>query len=166
MDLAASTSFVIEPAESDLLKRRPRDPKESFMNKSMMTGIFSGGVTLSAAVLVVYFFSWFNSNNLGTAQTFAFVTWLLCHVALALNMRTNRVPLTKVGIFSSKAFNVWILGVATFLIVALNVSVLNEYLKLSSLGLLPVLCLTLIAIIATSWIEILKHLKYKDSKSI
>ena len=57
MDLAASTSFVAEPAESDLLKRKPRDPKESFMNKNMMTGIFSGGITLSAAVLAVYFFS-------------------------------------------------------------------------------------------------------------
>jgi Ca2+-transporting ATPase len=28
MDLAASTSFVAEPAESDLLKQNPRDPRE------------------------------------------------------------------------------------------------------------------------------------------
>lgn len=157
MDLAASTSFVAEPAESDLLKRKPRDPKESFMNKSMMTGIFSGGITLSAAVLVVFLYTWFNTNDLGIAQTYAFVTWLLCHVTLAINMRTNRVPLTKAGFFSSRAFNIWMLGVVAFLIVALNVAVVNEYLKLSAIGLLPVICLALVAIVATSWMEVRKY---------
>ncbi len=158
MDLAASTSFVAEPAESDLLKMKPRDPKESFMNKRMMTGIFSGGITLSAVVLVVYFYSLYNTDSLDIARTFAFVTWLLCHVSLAINMRTNRVLLNKVGLFSSRAFNIWMMGVVAFLIIALNVPVLNEYLKLSSIGLLSVICLGLIAIAATSWIEIRKQI--------
>lgn len=157
MDLAASTSFVAEPAESDLLKRKPRDPKESFMNKSMMTGIFSGGITLSAAVLAVYFFSWFTTKELAAAQTFAFVIWLFGHVCLALNMRTNHVPLTKVGIFSSRSFNIWMSGVVAFLLVALNVPVVGKYLKLTPIGILPVICLTLVAVVTTSWMEVRKH---------
>ena len=159
MDLAASTSFVAEPAESDLLKRKPRDPKESFMNKNMMTGIFSGGITLSAAVLAVYFFSWFTTKDLATAQTFAFIIWLFGHVCLALNMRTNHVPLTKVRVFSSRSFNIWMSGVVVFLLIALNVPVLSDYLKLTPVGILPVICLALVAVLATFWMEVLKHFK-------
>jgi Ca2+-transporting ATPase len=157
MDLAASTSFVVEPAETDLLKRKPRNPKENFMNKHMLSGIFSGGMTLAAAVLVVYLYFWLKTANLGLAQTYAFVTWLLGHVALAFNMRTDHVPLSKVGIFSSKAFNIWMFGVVAFLALALNVPLLIVYLKLSSVRLLPVAGIALMVLFATSWIEMCKH---------
>lgn len=158
MDLAASTSFVTEPAETDLLKRKPRDPHESFMNKSMMKGIFSGGITLSIAVLAVYFYSWFSTHDIATAQTYAFVIWLFGHVCLALNMRTNRVPLVKVGVFSSRSFNIWMGGVVTFLLVAINIPVLSEYLKLTSIGIVPIICLAVFAIGITAWIELAKHM--------
>jgi len=156
MDLAASTSFVVEPAESDVLKRKPRNSKESFMNKSMNFGIFSGGVTLAITVLAVYLYTWFSSGDITVSQTYAFIIWLFGHVALAFNMRTNNVPLTKTGIFSSRAFNIWMAGVIAFLVIVLNVPVLRQYLQLISIGIMPVLCLALTAVIATSWIEIRK----------
>jgi Ca2+-transporting ATPase len=157
MDLSASTAFVVEPAESDLLKRKPRDPKEKFMNKRMIAGIFSGSATLTIVVLLVYFVSWFQTGDLGIARTFAFVAWLFCHIALALNMRTSRVPLSRAGFFSSKAMNVWMAGVVVFLVLVLNVPFLWEYLRLSPVGLLPVAGVALLAFAAVSWIEIRKH---------
>jgi len=158
MDLAASTSFVAEPAETDLLKRKPRDPSASFMNRGMITGIFSGGLTLAAAVLAVYWYSWLATGDLATARTYAFTAWLFGHVCLALNMRTLHVPLTRLGIFSSRLFNVWMGGVVAFLVVAINVPLVNEYLKLTSIGLLPALYLALLSIAATSWMELGKLL--------
>ncbi len=157
MDLAASTSFVSEPAETDVLKRKPRATKESFMDKNMVIGIFSGGITLAIAVIAVYFYGWFVTNDITITQTFAFVTWLFGHVFLALNFRTNHLPLLKVGVFSSRSFNIWMICVAAFLVIALNVPVLNEYLKTTSLGILPILSLVLVAILATSWMEVRKH---------
>ena len=159
MDLAASTSFVVEKAESDVLQRKPRNPKESFMNKNMITGIFSGGVTLTVIVLVVYLYTWFGGSDVATAQTYAFTAWLFGHVALAFNTRTNNVPLAKAGVFSSRAFNIWMIGVVAFLAVALNIPVLREYLNLTVIGILPTLCLAGIAIVATAWMEIRKVLQ-------
>ena len=158
MDLAASTSFVVEKAESDVLKRKPRDSKESFMNRTMISGIFSGGITLAVIVLAVYLYSWFNGSDVTTAQTFAFTAWLFGHVALAFNTRTNNVPLIKTGVFSSRAFNIWMCGVVAFLAVALNIPVLREYLNLTAIGIIPVLCLAGIAIAATVWMEVRKNL--------
>lgn len=156
MDLAASTSFVAEPAESDVLKRKPRDPNENFMNRQMITGILSGGLTLSVLVLLVYFYILNSTNDLTTAQTFAFVAWLFGHVSLALNMRTNDIPLKEVGVFSSKPFNIWIIGIVLFLVVALNVPVIREYLNLTKIGILPTIGLAIIALIAASWMEFWK----------
>ena len=159
LDVAASTSFVVEPPEWDLLKKGPRNPQESFMNKKMVKDIFSGSLTLALTVLLVYFLSWFKSNNTGTAQTFAFVAWLFGHVSLAINMRTNRIPLTKAGFFSNRAFNLWAAGVVIFVILALNVPVLGEYLKLSSIGILPLIYTFLTVLVTTSWMEIQKHFR-------
>lgn len=161
MDLAASTSFVVEKAESDLLKRKPRDPKENFMNRRMNAEIFSSGITLAVIVLVVYLFSWFNGGEVAMAQTYAFTAWLFGHVALAFHMRTNNVPLIKTGVFSSRAFNIWMGGVAAFLAVSINVPVLREYLQLTPIGIVPVLCLASIAVVATAWIEIRKLVNNK-----
>ena len=156
MDLAASTSFVVEKAENDLLKRKPRNAKESFMNKRMVSGIFSSGITLAVIVLGIYLYNWFSGGDVGMAQTYAFIAWLFGHVALAFNTRTFNVPLVKMGVFSSRAFNIWMCGVVAFLTVVLNIPVLREYLRLGSVGLVPVLCLAGIAIVVTSWIEIRK----------
>lgn len=156
MDLAASTSFVVEAAESDVLKRKPRDPKESFMNKRMNTGIISGGITLAITVLAVYLYSWFSGGDIAVSQTYAFIIWLFGHVCLAFNMRTNNVALTKTGIFSSRAFNTWMVSVVAFLVIALNIPVLQQYLQLTNIGIIPILCLALTAVIATSWMEIRK----------
>jgi len=161
MDLSASTSFVVEPAESDLLKQKPRDPNEKFMNKKMISGIFTGSLTLTAVVLFVYFFSWIMTGDLAAAQTYAFAAWLLSHIFLAMNMRTSRIPLSRVGYFSSKAMNIWMIGVAVFLVIALNVPFFIEYLKLSQVSILPVAGILLLSFAATYWIEIRKTLRLK-----
>lgn len=144
----------------DVLKRKPRNPKEKFMNKKMTFGIMSGGITLAAIVLVVYLFYWFGDGEMAAAQTSAFVIWLFVHVTLAFHMRTRYVPLTKNGIFSSRAFNVWICGVVVFLAIALNIPILREYLQLTSIGVVTMLVFAAIAIIATSWMEIYKVVTY------
>lgn len=48
-------------------------------------------------------------------------------------------------------------GAVAFLVVALSVPVLDQYLKLSSIGIVPVLCLALTALVATAWMEVRKH---------
>ncbi|NLI92763.1 MAG: cation-transporting P-type ATPase [Peptococcaceae bacterium] len=156
MDLAASTSFVNEPMEADVMKLKPRDPREKFMNRKMISGIFSGGITLSSAVLAVYLYSWFNSGDLGYSQTMAFGTWLLGHVVLALHMRTNRVPLLKVGFFTNRSFNLWMIGVVVFLTTAIKADFLQQYLKLTSVGFTNLLISFVAIVTLMSWIEMKK----------
>ena len=71
MDLAASATFVNEPAEADLMRYPPRNPKANFMDRSMVSSIFTAGAGLFAAVSIAYLVTWYGSGNLAHAQTVA-----------------------------------------------------------------------------------------------
>jgi Ca2+-transporting ATPase len=111
MDLAASAAFVAEPAESGLMRRPPRPPQAPFMDRAMVNSIFSSAAGLFAAVSAAYLITWYSSASLIRAQTVAFVTWLLGHVFLALNLRSEREPLFHLGLFSNRLMTAW--GAAT-----------------------------------------------------
>jgi Ca2+-transporting ATPase len=126
MDLAAAATFVAEPGEADLMRRPPRDPRARFMDRAMVGSIFGSAAGLFAAVSVVYLVTlwaelqgeaWYSAASLARAQTAAFVTWLLGHVLLALNMRSERQPLLQLGLFSNRLMVIW--GVATVVFVLL-----------------------------------------------
>jgi len=164
MDLAASSSFVMERPESDVLRRKPRDPGKSFMDGTMVRGLFSGALTLACAVLVTFFVSLSRGAEVQAAQTNAFVMWLFCHVCLAFTMRTERVPISEVGVFSSKYFNIWVMGVILFLAAALLVPVVRNYLKLAPVRPSTLLLIALGAIAMTSWLEIRKKVLWYSEK--
>ncbi len=100
MDLAAAVTFVVEPAEPGLMQRPPRNSKERFMNRAMVSSLSVAAAGLFAAVSVAYLVTWYNTTNLAQAQTVAFTTWLLGFVFLALNLRSEREPLLKPQQFS------------------------------------------------------------------
>ena len=100
-------SFVAEPAEGDVMRRRPRDPKISFMNRQMTQSIFTGAIGLFLAVSVAYLYALKSGAGQTTAQTIAFATWMLTHVFLAFNMRSERESIFKLGLFTNKVMVIW-----------------------------------------------------------
>ena len=161
MDLGASTSFVGEPMEKDIMRLKPRDTKEKFMNKNMILGIFSGGITLALTIMIVYIYLYYNGDPM-FASTMAFVTWLIGHLVLAYNMRTNRVPLIKSPIFKNQSFNLWVGGIIVFIILIFNIDFLSQYLMLSSIQFIDVLKIIGISIIIMAWMEIKKIISSKS----
>ncbi len=129
MDLAAAATFVAEPAEAGLMKQPPRDPKASFMDREMVRSIFTPAAGLFAAVSVVYLATWYRGAGLVRAQTAAFVTWLLAHVLLAWNMRSERQPVLKLGLGSNHLMVIWGVATALFVLIATWVPWLNALLK-------------------------------------
>jgi len=83
MDLGASITFVAEPAERDVMAQPPRDPRRQFMDRPMQAGILLGGLSLGAAVLTGYLGTLQFGGSTRSAQTAAFVAWMVGHVVLA-----------------------------------------------------------------------------------
>lgn len=112
MDLAASSAFVVEPAESTLMDRPPRSPSKPFLDRDMNTGIVVGSLLLAAAILPCAFWARSVAAPADAAVSFrsvAFAAWMVGHVVLAYGLRTWSDPLRKVGFFSNRVLNIWAL---------------------------------------------------------
>lgn len=158
MDLAASATFVAEPEESDVMVRPPHNPKEKFMTRAMQSSIFISALGLFIAVSVSYLFHWYQGYSLVQAQTAAFAAWMVGHIFLALNLRSEKEPLHRVGFFSNKLMLVWTVIVVTALVLIVNVAPLQESLKTTSLPVTSWVLVLVTSFVATFWMEAKKLL--------
>jgi Ca2+-transporting ATPase len=134
MDLAASTTFVVEPIEAGTMKRPPREQKEKFINRNMLTNMSVGSISLAAAVLINYLSAWYLGWGPVQAQTIAFATWLVGHIFLAVTMRSHTEPIWKIGILSNKAMLIWAAIALAFLLLVTNLPIAQVPLKLTALN--------------------------------
>jgi len=159
MDLAASAAFVAEPAEADLMRQPPRDPRAKFLDRSMVQSIFVPAAGLFAAVCGVYLATWYSGAGLIIAQTMAFATWLLGHVFLALNLRSEREPLFRVGFFTNWVMVVWAAATLALLLVATFVPSARQLIKVTSLSPAQWALAVAAALAGTFWIEARKLIR-------
>jgi len=159
MDLAASATFVAEPEEAGTMKKPPLDPNEKFMNRHMLQSLVMGAFSLFAAVSVSYLFTYYQTQNLLQAQTMAFATWMVGHIFLALNFRSEKEPLIKLGLLSNKVMLLWALVVAVTLLVGTNLPFVNAALRITSLSLSDWALVLGVSFGATFWMELKKLLK-------
>jgi Ca2+-transporting ATPase len=157
MDLAASATFVAEPEESGTMTKPPVDPKEKFMNLSMLSGISLGALSLFGAVTTNFLSVWFLTQNLTQAQSVAFATWMLGHILLALNFRSEKEPLVNLGFFSNKVMIMWAVLATATLIVGTSLSVMHNALKITYLSLPDWALVICVSVAATFWMELRKN---------
>jgi Ca2+-transporting ATPase len=156
MDIAASTGFSVEVAEPDIMSRKPRNTKERFLDRKMITSIAVSGLCLVAAVLASYLFAVYTGASPARAQTMAFSAWIIGHIFLALNMRSENEPLLKLGLLSNKVIVVWLLSAVAMVLLAVNLPFMHTALKTTYIGLADWLFVIVAAFIATFWIEVKK----------
>src|SRR5205823_9540889 len=164
MDLAASVTFANEPAETDVMFEPPRNPKARFIDGPMAGSIFSAGAGLFAAVSVAYLVTWYTSGgDLLRAQTVAFVSWLLGHVFLAINLRSEREPLFPLGFFSNWLMILWAVAAIAFVLIATLVPGVQYILRTTTLSSQDWLLVLIATVIGTFWIEIRKVIFWRGN---
>lgn len=156
MDLAASATFVAEPIEADAMHRSPRSPKQKFIDQEMLTRMSLGSVSLFAAVMINYLLAWYSGQGLLVARSVAFGTWLIGHIFLAFTMRSQREPLTKIGILSNRIMLIWAAIAICFVALIGNFSATQATLKVAPLDLHSWLLVFCVPFVTVFWLEIRK----------
>jgi Ca2+-transporting ATPase len=100
VERSPSTIFVTEAAEPDVLARKPQIIA-NFLNRSIALRILRNGLPLAVGILVMYLWLFYSTHDVVLAQSAAFVTWLLGHLTLALNLKQEKLSLLKQGVLSS-----------------------------------------------------------------
>lgn len=161
MDLMAAAAFVAEGPEANLLDKPPRDPKAKFMDKAMIMSIVTSSVGLFAAVTFVYLFTWYGTQDITTSQTVAFFGWMIGHVFLAFNMRSERQPILQLGLGSNRMMLLWAGLVAVFLVVASFVPKAGSVMKITSLSAKEWIMIIAAGFIGTFWSEVRKLITFR-----
>lgn len=159
MDLAASSGFVPEGMEPDIMKRPPRNPKERLLNRQTLTGIFVGATCLFLAVSLCYLLTYYRTGDLVYAQTTAFAAWILSHIFLAFNTRSETEPLVRRGLLSNRVMVIWGLAAIIMLISATVVPGLQTLIRTTPLAWSDWLLVLVASFAATFWIEAVKLIK-------
>jgi len=156
MDLAASSGFVAEPAETTIYRRPPRRPGAKFLDASLVKNIMISGGSLFLAVMIPYGYALAKGWPQVRARTVAFSAWIIGHVLLAFVSRSRKQPLSSLGVFSNKAIDAWAVCAFAFLLLATQIPALAGLLKLQPIPPAQLGIVFAVAFLAIFWREAVK----------
>lgn len=148
-DSLPAIAIGMEPASSDLLGRKPRDPKEPLLSGDLVKRIGLQGLLIAVPVMTAFYLGY--RTGTAEAMTMAFATLTLARLFHGFNCRENR-SILRMGLSgnpaSLAAFGMGVLLLlAVLLIPALHGLFLVADLTLAQLGMilglavLPTLCI-------------------------
>jgi Ca2+-transporting ATPase len=90
-DTLPALALVRDPAEPDVMRRRPRDPDEALVTWRFARRTLAEGMLLAAGVLTAYFWAVWLEGPRAKATTLAFVAVVLIHPFQAMHCRSDRL---------------------------------------------------------------------------
>lgn len=159
-------SIVLErqPAESDIMLRKPRNPKESLVTSGLLWKSLIQGVVLFLASFFTYYEILATQQDATLARTMGLTIIILSNIFLVLVNCSDHESLWKSMIKLSKDKVMWISMLAIIGLIAITLySPLHTFLKLTSLSIGQVLFVIFVSFISASWYEIVKWWKRKSN---
>lgn len=99
-DSLPAIAIGMEPARENLLNQKPRDPKESIMNRDFMLSLLAQGALIGAFVMTAYHIG-LSSGGAALASTMAFATLTLARLFHGFNCRAD-ASIFRLGFRSNK----------------------------------------------------------------
>jgi Ca2+-transporting ATPase len=132
-DGLTALALGLEPAEQDVMQRRPRDPGEPILTRTAFLVILVLGAWLG--LLTLYVFSGLYHIDLDRARTMAFSGLIIFELYNVLNFRSFRFPLHRIGFFSNPTLLYAILGSLALQVLVVYVPVFQTFLGTAPLTL-------------------------------
>jgi len=132
-DGLTAIALGLEPAERDVMQRRPRDPNESILTRNAYLVILILGIWLG--LLTLYVFSGLYEVDIDRARTMAFTGLVIFELYNVLNFRSFRFPLYRIGFFTNPTLLLAILGTLALQALVVYVPILQVFLGTAPLAL-------------------------------
>ena len=145
------------------MKQKPRNPKDSifahgFAGSMIFYGVLVGVITLVAYLLGEYVLS----DPLladGTANTMAFATLVFCELTRAFAVRSERMSIFQIGLFSNKAMNKAFLVGLVLQLAVLLIPFLQPIFHITPLTGIEWICVVILSLLPLVISEITKAVK-------
>ena len=132
-DGAPALALGTEKGDPDIMVQKPRPPKEPIINKFMQLGVVIQTIAITSTTLIAYAIG-LQHHDPRYAETLAFVTLVFSELLRAYTARSERYPLLKIGVFSSKWMNIAVLASTALMLVVLYVPFLQNVFNTLPMG--------------------------------
>ncbi|WP_162426040.1 cation-translocating P-type ATPase [Pontibacter pudoricolor] len=116
-DSLPAVALGMDPGDPDVMKEKPRDPKESFFAGGAGGRAVFGGILIGALTIFAFWYGYYENGyspfdkdvpaaTLQNARTMAFLTLVACQLYYALALRSPIKSIFQVGIFT----NLYLIG--------------------------------------------------------
>ena len=167
-DSLPAIALGVDTNDKDVMKQKPRDPKESFFAGGTAFRAIVGGTLIGTLTLVAFYLGLnengytLNSNNtpetvLNYARTMAFVVLATSQLFYSLSIRSNTKSIFQVGIFTNKHLIMAIVGGFILQLGVVSIPFFANIFKLQNLSIMDwglVIFLSLIPLIVNELLKI------------
>lgn len=94
--------LAVEKASPDILKQRPRDPKEGILSEFLIMRVMSSVPVILAGTLSLYIWEMSNTGDIQKAQTITFAAIILFELLHTLNAKNWNDSIFNKSMFSNK----------------------------------------------------------------
>ena len=162
IDPTCSVVLERQPAEDNIMKRGPRNPKEKILTgKALFKSLLQGFVIFGAAFGTYYRFLNQNPDNAAVARAMGLTIILIANIILVHVNSSNYDFAMKSFVKLVKDKVMWAINLGTLAgLLVILYTPLNTFLKLAPLSLKQFIQVVLIAVASVAWFEIVKLFKH------
>jgi Ca2+-transporting ATPase len=172
-DGTLTVALAYEPKESDVMKRPPRDIKEKFLDRLLLTNILVISVIMALSVLFIFniygnisSISPVTSDPLIRRETLAFTMLAVTQIFNAISSRSQRESIFKIGFRKNMVFVYGLIASLGLQVIAVHLYFFNGILSTTPLTLLDWLIILGIGSSVLFIDEIRKYFIRRKSTSI
>ncbi len=156
-------SLSFEKPENNIMREKPRNPKEDLFDRILFSEILVSGTTIGLVVFAVwYYLININKMPVDAARGYIVALMIIIQNIHAFNCRSEKQSAFKIPFSSNYIFLFGILGSVILGLVIMEVGPLAKVLKTSSIPILHLGILLLIGLVIFIVMEIYKKIKYHN----
>ena len=174
-DSLPALALAFDPADKDIMNRKPTKPSKGVFTKGMVWRIIYQGTMIGVLTIIAFMFGLattktaidgltLDESKIEVGQTMAFATLALSELIHVFNVRNNKKSLFKTKVFNNSKLIWAIIGSSALMFVILAVPVLRKIFSIPVLPLensIELICLILMPIVI---VEVFKLFKINTTK--
>ena len=168
-DSLPALALAVEPANKDLMKRKPIKPSKGIFTKGLTFRVAYQGVMIGIITLIAFLIG-INTPNIGeheriaVGQTMAFATLAFAELVHVFNVKSNKESIFKVGILNNTKLLLAIGVSALMMFAILLIPALRDIFNIVALPVENILEVILLVLSPLVIVEIFKLLKINTAK--
>ena len=158
-------ALSFEPAEKDIMKEAPRDPKESLFDKTLIQEILLSGVLIGILVFVLWFYLLkVRGMNIALSRGYIMAFMIIVQNIHTFNCRSEKKSTFDISLKKNPIFAIGIIGSLLLGLAVLEIYPLTVLLKTSHVPLNDLAGLFGLGLIILLVMECYKKIKYPKDK--